>query len=158
MTSNAPPATLLHEGTDCTLRLMETLLRLTLPGLLRNSAVVMQGLTVKHNALLLRLKVRGILSLVDGDYTIAVTVLETGPAASELGLDLLSGPGLAKLILQTFRRVPNRLVNELLELLALEGLGMAGQRIVVDHATLIRSLAKRGRKRGQTTGAVTTPV
>lgn len=105
--------------------------------------VRLRGMDPLGDGVALELDVRDIFPGVDGAYRVEVAILHTGRESTLCDLRIAEGRTAAKVLNWMRRLVPGTLVNPWLKGKAGGALRMEGDRLLVDHQSLIAWLLRR---------------
>ena len=111
-------------------------------------SVQVQDLEPGPDGVTLAVEARGINFLVDGSYRVEVAVLRTSKESTLCDVRIAEGRVVGRLLNWGRKLIPDALLNGLLKGKAGGALRMEGDRIVIDHAALVKwALKKEGRSK-----------
>lgn len=134
-------------ATQPMLSLLEKLANLALGGRVPGGRHFLAGVRLMPGGIELRIRISGLTALVDGEYPLQLTILDTTPERTRFSWSLPRARGMHRLLGLGMKALPASWLNEALGRLSGGALSAEGETVILEHKTLTRRLDGSGNER-----------
>ncbi len=126
--------------TQALLSLLEKLANLALASRVPSGKHFLAGVRLTPGRIELRIRISGLTALVDGEYPLHLTILDTTPERTRFSWALPRARGMDRLMGLGMKALPAGWLNEALGRLSGGAFSAEGETVILDHKALLRRL------------------